>query len=58
LTAKWGVNVQPHSGCPANFAVFTALVGAHGRIMGLNLPDGGKFMEISFIKKKENRYIF
>lgn len=38
---KWGVNVQPYSGSPANFAVYTGLVGAHGRIMGLDLPDGG-----------------
>ena len=38
---NWGVNVQPYSGSPANFAVFTGLVGPHGRIMGLDLPDGG-----------------
>ncbi|CAH8660116.1 unnamed protein product [Dicrocoelium dendriticum] len=38
---EWGVNVQPHSGSPANFAVLTALAGPHGRIMGLDLPDGG-----------------
>lgn len=38
---EWGVNVQPHSGSPANFAVYTAVVEPHGRIMGLYLPDGG-----------------
>ncbi|KJH46284.1 glycine hydroxymethyltransferase [Dictyocaulus viviparus] len=37
----WGVNVQPLSGCPANFAVYTAIVEPNGRIMGLDLPDGG-----------------
>ncbi|XP_077288819.1 serine hydroxymethyl transferase isoform X2 [Arctopsyche grandis] len=39
--AEWGVNVQPYSGSPANFAVYTAIVEPHGRIMGLDLPDGG-----------------
>ena len=39
--AKWGCNVQPLSGSPANIEVYTALVGIHGRIMGLHLPDGG-----------------
>uniref|UniRef100_A0A182MZT2 Serine hydroxymethyltransferase n=1 Tax=Anopheles dirus TaxID=7168 RepID=A0A182MZT2_9DIPT len=39
--AEWGCNVQPYSGSPANFAVYTALIEPHGRIMGLDLPDGG-----------------
>jgi glycine hydroxymethyltransferase len=34
---KWGSNVQPLSGSPANFAVYAAIAEQHGRIMGLEV---------------------
>ncbi|XP_068943962.1 serine hydroxymethyltransferase, cytosolic isoform X2 [Petaurus breviceps papuanus] len=50
---SWGVNVQPYSGSPANFAVYTALVEPHGRIMGLDLPDGGHLTHGFMTDKKK-----
>lgn len=38
---NWHVNVQPLSGSPANFALYSALVPVGGKIMGMKLTAGG-----------------
>jgi len=52
-STEWAVNVQPYSGSPANFAVYTGLIGPQGRIMGLDLPDGGHLTHGFYTPKKK-----
>ncbi|SMN19258.1 similar to Saccharomyces cerevisiae YBR263W SHM1 Mitochondrial serine hydroxymethyltransferase, converts serine to glycine plus 5,10 methylenetetrahydrofolate [Maudiozyma saulgeensis] len=58
--SKWGVNVQPLSGAPANLYTYSAIMNVGDRLMGLDLPHGGHLSHgyrlnsgtpISFISK-------
>ena len=49
----WGVNVQPFSGCPANFAIFTALIPPGGRLMGMSLAEGGHLSHGFYTEKRK-----
>lgn len=40
-SSNWHVNVQPLSGSPANFTLYSALVPIGGKIMGMKLSSGG-----------------
>ena len=38
---EWGLNVQPHSGSPANIEIYSALMEPGDTIMGMKLAAGG-----------------
>jgi len=41
LGKNWEVNVVPYSGTPANLAIYLAIVGINGKIVGMRLDHGG-----------------
>lgn len=51
---RWGVNVQPYSGSPANFAVFTALLKPGETLIGLSLNSGGHLTHGHQTPQKKN----
>ncbi len=51
--SEWAVNVQPYSGSPANFEVYTGLLGPGGKLMGLALSHGGHLTHGFQTKKKK-----
>lgn len=50
---EWYLNVQPYSGSPGNFAVYTGLLKPGDRIMGLGLPSGGHLTHGFYTPKKK-----
>lgn len=52
------VNVQPHSGSQANYAAYHALLPKGGKIMSLELNDGGHLTHGSPVSFSANDYYF
>lgn len=58
LPFDWHVNVQPHSGSPANMAVFAALLEPKDTIMSLDLAHGGHLTHGSPVSLTGKTYNF
>jgi glycine hydroxymethyltransferase len=58
LPIDWHVNVQPHSGSPANLAVYNALLEPKDVIMSLDLAHGGHLTHGSPVSLTGKLYTF